>query len=63
MKLNLKREINAWSAAEFPWDLVPAPKDAVHFDQMLVVYLDETKRYIRSVSFYDSRTDKIVATF
>ena len=63
MKPNLKREVNAWSSAEYPWEVVAAPKDAVHFDQMLVIYLDETKRYIRVVSFYDSRTDKIIATF
>ncbi len=63
MKLNLKREVNAWAAAEFPWELVDAPKDAVTFDKMLVIYLDETKRFIRCVSFYDSRIDKIIANF
>lgn len=60
---NLKREINAWAAAEFPYVVVDAPKDAISFDKMLVVYLDETKRYIRCVSLYDSKTDKIVANF
>jgi hypothetical protein len=60
---NLEREIRRWNDAEFPTTLVDAPQDAVSFDKILVIYLDDTKKYIRQVSFYNSRMDKIIATF
>ena len=60
---NLNRELHAWESTEFPTEMVDAPKEAVNFDKMLIVYLDESKRYIRRVSFYDSKTDKFLANF
>ncbi len=60
---NLNREIANWTEAEYPTEVVSAPKDAVSFDKMLVVYLDETRRFVRRVSFYNSKTDKFIAHF
>lgn len=60
---NLEKDIAQWTEAEYPTDVVAAPKDAVNFDKILVVYLDETRRNFRRVSFYDSRTDRFLAHF
>lgn len=59
----LRKTIDYWEEAEYPVDVVPAPQDAVTFDKMLVVFLDETRRSIRRVSLYDSKTDRFVADF
>lgn len=60
MKPNLQREIDAWTEAEYPTEVVPAPTWSTTADQMLIVYLDDTKRAIRRVSRYDSKTDTFV---
>ena len=59
----LDREKLQWDGAELPYAVVNAPKDAVQFDKMLVVYSDKTKRTIRFVSLYNSKTDKFLARF
>lgn len=48
------------NVAEYPTDVVDAPKDATSFDKMLVVYLDDTKRMVWKVSFYNSKNDEFV---
>lgn len=60
---NLQREINQWHDANFPTELVDAPKDAVTFDKMLIIYSNNLKKTIRQVSLYDSRSDKFLTNF
>lgn len=57
----LKYEIDQWEQNGFPVKVVDAPKDAVTFDKLIVVFNELGK--IRTVSFYNSKQDKIVSTY
>ena len=39
-------------------DVVPAPTGAVTFDRMIVVYLDEARKRLYQVFFYNTVTDE-----
>ena len=44
-----------WAQAECVLEVVNAPEDAQTFDKMLVVFVDERRKTIRRVSFYNSK--------
>lgn len=52
-----------WGQSGFPTKVVDAPRDAQTFDKMLVVYSDQTRRTIRRVSFYNSKTNKMMGDY
>ena len=60
---NLVKVAERYEDHGMPAVLKPAPKEAVLFDRMLVVFADESQRFIRAVLFYNSRADKFVAEF
>lgn len=40
-----------------------APKGAITFDTMVVVYLDKDYKRLYQVHFYDTKTGKVVGTY
>jgi Asp-tRNA(Asn)/Glu-tRNA(Gln) amidotransferase B subunit len=63
MDKNLVKMATMWEDNGMPAVLKMAPKGAVTFDRMLVVFGDESMRFIRKVFFYDSRKDKFTAEY
>lgn len=59
MRKNLKKFLRQCNRLGYPPVVRPAPVDAVTFDRIVVAFLDETRREIRTVSFYDSKTDTL----
>lgn len=58
---NLIKVAERYEDHGMPAVLKPAPKGAVLFDRMLVVFADESQQMIRAVLLYDSKTDKFIA--
>jgi hypothetical protein len=56
----MERIRDEWYEAGFTTSLVNAPKDAVTFDKMLVIFSDANMKQIRQVSFYNSKEDKFI---
>jgi hypothetical protein len=49
---DLQKAIAYYAEAEYPTAVGPAPKDAHSFDEILVVWSDETKKFIWRVGFF-----------
>lgn len=58
---NLVKVAERYEDHGMPAVLKPAPKEAVLFDRMLVVFSDESQQMIRAVLLYDSKTDRFIA--
>jgi hypothetical protein len=56
-KLNSIKRLGAFPVVK------EAPKGAVTFDTMVVVYLDEKHKRLYQVHFYDTKTGKVVGTY
>lgn len=52
--------INCYKEQGFPCDIKPAPKDAVTFDQMIIVWSNPEKSMIKRIHFYNSKTGILV---
>jgi hypothetical protein len=59
----LERIREQWCEAGLTTMLVLAPREAVTFDKMLIVFSDENLKVIRQVSFYNSKEDKFIGTW
>ena len=59
----LERERSQWYEAGLTTAVVQAPKDAVTFDKMLVVYADDNMKMIRQVNLYNSKEDRFVGQY
>ncbi len=59
----IESECSQWNNMGFPAVVKDAPKDAVTFDKVMIVYSDENKKSIRRVSFFCTMTNQIVANF
>jgi hypothetical protein len=60
---NLIKVAEKYEDHGMPAVLKSAPREAVRFDRMLIVFSDESQKFIRAVLLYDSRTDKFIAEF
>lgn len=60
---NLEKELRFWQDAGFTAEVVDAPKEALTFNKMLIVFSSELRKSIKQVSFYSSETNKFVANF
>lgn len=60
---NLIKTSQMYEDNGLPACLKSAPKNAVTFYKMLIIFSDESLKTIRKVLFYNSRKDKFVGEF
>jgi hypothetical protein len=57
---NLQQRIADYKRLGCVVEMVPAPKDAVTFDKMMVVWVDEKKQTIYHVNKWNTKKDDFV---
>lgn len=55
--------IATFQKAGFPSKLVDAPKDAVTFDKMLIVFSTQTMKTIRQVHLFSTKENKFIGSY
>lgn len=59
----LESMATSWAKAGFPTQVVDAPKDAVTFDKMLIVYSTKEMKTIKQVHIYSTKENKFLGRF
>lgn len=59
----LKNVLSSYAAAGLTAKVYDAPKDAVLFDKMVVVFSTNACKSIKMVTLYDSRINKVIGSY
>jgi len=61
--MKLENVISSYVAADLIAKVYDAPKDAVTFDKMIVVFSSPACKNIKMVTLYDTRTQKVTGSY
>lgn len=62
MNKPLEKILRSYARLGYATSVVSAPKDAITFDKMVIVYQDDQKE-IRSLLLYNTQIEAVVSTF